>query len=143
MSLDDYVNAKVDSIARWTNDGLRDAVVLAMKEAMRDQRHACAEAVMTLEAGQWILYDNERASTASRNERRAKGHRMNIPTCVVCESEQEVSETNLGALTLPFCRVCVETGRAERFKEHELAEALAEDPGLVKVEGGWEERNGN
>jgi len=29
-------------------------------------------------------------------------------------------------------RVCVETGRAERFKEHELAEALAEDPG-------WEE----
>jgi hypothetical protein len=65
---------------------------------------------------------------------------MNIPTCTICESETEVSDTNLGALTLPFCRACTESGRAERFKESTLSEAMAEDPTLVKVEGGWEER---
>jgi hypothetical protein len=40
---------KADSICKWTNQGLRDLVVMAIKEAVRDQRHACAEAVAALE----------------------------------------------------------------------------------------------
>lgn len=53
MNLDEYVAAKVDSVARWTNDGLRDAVILMVKEAMRDQRHACAEAVQAIRPNAW------------------------------------------------------------------------------------------
>lgn len=48
-NLDNYVEQKVDSICRWTNGGLRGAVITAMKEAMRDQSQGCAEAVKTTE----------------------------------------------------------------------------------------------
>ena len=39
------IEERVDGICKWTNQGLRDAVLQAMKEIARDQRHLCSEAV--------------------------------------------------------------------------------------------------
>jgi hypothetical protein len=44
MTLDE----RVDAICIWTDLGLRGAVKRALQLAMKDQRHACAEAVIGL-----------------------------------------------------------------------------------------------
>ena len=41
-----------DDICRWSaRGGLRESVIRAIREAMRDQRHVCAEAVAAMDGG--------------------------------------------------------------------------------------------
>jgi hypothetical protein len=39
---------RADAICRWSKNGWRDHVVAAIREAMRDQRHVCGEAIMAM-----------------------------------------------------------------------------------------------
>lgn len=44
------IDERVDEICVWrAQNGVREAVKTAMLEAMRDQRHACAQAINALE----------------------------------------------------------------------------------------------
>lgn len=66
------IDERVDNICKWTNLGLRDAVRMALLEAMRDQRHNCAEAVIGLES----------ANHAILICREGEAHRLEPTNCI-------------------------------------------------------------